>query len=221
MPKDKDYRNTQCCKELIDVSNKKERLEAQIQEDFPRTRIIYNKVKKRGGIYNRKFAEIYNEKCAYCGILLGLIPLESFEVDHFINEASFSDTEEDRIKAGRMENLIWSCIDFNRGKSGLTITPPYDHILNVDQGNICQVFERDKDFYIRINAQYKNDEFVKMFYDSLHLGYQRRRMDYLLLQMYGRMKAERNEMKKNKLGAAFLELLEARNRMHITDGKRI
>lgn len=75
MPKDKDYRNTQYCKELIDVSNKKERLEAQIQEDFPRTRIIYNKVKKRGGIYNRKFAEIYNEKCAYCGILLGLIPL--------------------------------------------------------------------------------------------------------------------------------------------------
>ena len=92
------------------------------------------------------------------------------QVDHFINEASFPNTTEGRAEAGRMINLVWSCISCNRGKSGITIKPPYDELLNVDNGNIAGVFRRDKDYYIRICDTYQDDKFIQQFYDSLHLG---------------------------------------------------
>ena len=152
MAVDKDYRNTVCCPVLEDVEKKKQDLEDEIKQNLSRTKIIYNKVRERGSIYHEKFAKIYNDKCAYCGALWGLLPTESFEIDHYINEASFPNTTEGRIEAGRMANLVWSCTSCNRGKRGITIKAPYDELLNVDNGNIAAVFERDGDYYIRIRS---------------------------------------------------------------------
>lgn len=80
MARDKDYRNTEYCPQLNKVEEQKEILEKEIKLESPRTKIIYNKVNNRDSIYHKKFAQIYNHKCAYCGALSGLLPVESFEV---------------------------------------------------------------------------------------------------------------------------------------------
>ena len=123
MARDNDYRNTIYCPVLDKVEEQKNALEKEIKLAFPRTKIIYNKVKERNSEYHKKFAKIYNNKCAYCGAMWGLLPVESFEVDHFFNEASFPDTTAGRTEAGRMINLAWACISCNRGKRGITIKP--------------------------------------------------------------------------------------------------
>lgn len=148
--------------------------------------------------------------------LVGLLPVESFEVDHFLNEASFPDTTEGRVEAGRIINLVWSCISCNRGKRGITIKPPYDDLLNVDNGNIAMVFRRDGDYYIRICDTYKDDKFIQQFYESLHLGYETRRLDYLGLQLEGKYQAEKDEKRKRKLGESLSILLKKRNHMVVT-----
>ena len=219
MAKDSDYRNTVYCPVLDNVEKQKEALEKQIKTEAPRTKIIYNKVSSRHSVYYKKFAKIYNNKCAYCGAILGLLPIESFEIDHFLNEASFPNTTEGRIEAGRMHNLTWSCVSCNRGKRGITIKPPYDILLNVDNGNIATVFRRDKEYYIQICDTYKNDEFVRKFYEALHLGYETRRLDYLCLQLEGRYQAEKNEKRKIKMGESLSILLKKRNHMTITGRK--
>lgn len=218
MARDKDYRNTEYCPILNKVEEQKQVLEKEIKSEFPRTKIVYNKVNNRDSVYHKKFAQIYNNKCAYCGALWGLLPVESFEVDHFLNEASFPDTTEGRVEAGRMINLVWSCISCNSGKREITIKPPYDDLLNVDNGNIAMVFRRDREFYIRICNTYQNDKFIQQFYKSLHLGYETRRLDYLGLQLEGKYQAEKDEKRKNKLGECLSILMKERNRMVVTDG---
>lgn len=218
MARDKDYRNTEYCPILNKVEEQKQVLEKEIKSEFPRTKIVYNKVNNRDSVYHKKFAQIYNNKCAYCGALWGLLPVESFEVDHFLNEASFPDTTEGRVEAGRMINLVWSCISCNRGKREITIKPPYDDLLNVDNGNIAMVFRRDREFYIRICNTYQNDKFIQQFYKSLHLGYETRPLDYLGLQLEGKYQAEKDEKRKNKLGECLSILMKERNRMVVTDG---
>ncbi|MCC8106987.1 MAG: HNH endonuclease [Clostridiales bacterium] len=220
MPVDKDYRNTRYCPVLKDVEKQKAELDKEIKSAFPRTKIVYNKVRERAGSYHKKFAKIYNEKCGYCGVAWGLLPTESFEIDHFINEASFPDTKEGRAEAGKLDNLIWSCISCNRGKKGMTIEAPYDQILNVDNGNIADVFERTPDYYIKISEAYQKDEFIKTFYENLHLGYETRRLDYLLMQLDGRRHVEKDEKRRAKWNECFIELSEIRNHMVVTDGAR-
>lgn len=217
MARDKDYRNTEYCPRLDKVEEQKQILEKEIKSKFPRTKIVYNKVNNRNSEYHKKFARIYNNKCAYCGALWGLLPVECFEVDHFLNEASFPDTTEGRIEAGKMMNLAWSCISCNRGKHGITIKPPYEAWLNVDNGNIARVFMRDKDYYIRICDTYQDDKFIQQFYESLHMGYETRRLDYLCLQLEGKYRAETDEQRKHKLGESLSLLLKKRNRMVVTD----
>jgi len=213
MSKDKDYRNTQYCPVLDNVQEKKQDLEVKIKFESPRTRIFYNKVSDRKSPYHKMFAEIYNDKCAYCGVIWGLLPVESFEVDHFINEASFLERANGRAEAGKLENLVWACISCNRGKWKITIPAPYDDILNVDNENISKVFMRDKDFYIRICDTYKEDEFIHEFYKELRLDYQTRRLDYLALQLQGKYRNEKDEVRKSELGECLSLLLMRRNRM--------
>ncbi len=136
----------------------------------------------------------------------------------FFNEASFPDTTAGRTEAGRMINLAWACISCNRGKRGITIKPPYDDLLNVDNGNIATVFKRDEDYYIQICDTYQDDEFVQQFYDALHLGYETRRLDYLGLQIEGKYQVEKDEECKRKLGETLSILLKKRNRMAVTGG---
>lgn len=217
MAEEKDYRNTQYCPMLDHVVGKKQILEEEIKTKYPRTRIIYNKVHNRKGPYHKKFANIYNNKCAYCGALWGLLPVESFEVDHFLHEASFPPTTGGKADAGRMMNLVWSCISCNRGKHGIMIESPYDQLLNVDTGGITDVFRREPDFSIRIRDTYQNDEFIQKFYKALHLNHEARRLDYLALELEGKYQEEKNEERRQKLGEILSRLMKRRNCMVTVD----
>ncbi len=216
MAEDKDYRNTQYCPVFNNIDEKKKELEEKIKSECPRTKIIYNKVRERKGKYHDKFAEIYHRKCAYCGALWELLPVESFEVDHFINENSYPKTTAGRAEAGRMENLVWSCISCNRGKKEITIETPYEDILNVDNGSITNVFYRDRDFSIKICDTYQEDEFIQNFYKNLHLEYETRRLDYFALRLRGRYLHEKDQEKKSKFGNALQRLMRSRNLMKHT-----
>lgn len=187
----KDYRNTEYCPVLDNVIEKKKVLEEKIKTEHPKLKIIYNKVHERNSMYYMEFAGIYNNKCAYCGVMKGFLPVEYFEIDHFLNEASFNNTTTGREEAGRIDNLVLSCVPCNRGKRSIIINRHYKNLLNVDNGNITRVFKRDPDFYIQICDTYKEDTFIKQFYKSLHLGNETKRLDYLLLRLEGMYKKKK------------------------------
>ncbi len=218
MAEDKDYRNTEYCPLLENVKEKKQALEEKIKSECPRTKIFYNKIRDRKGAYHEKFAGIYNDKCAYCGVKWGLLPTESFEVDHFVNEASFPDSLEGRAEAGRVKNLVWACISCNHGKKGITLIPPYDDILNPDNGNITKVFWRDKKYNIHVCDTYQNDEMIQKFYKALGLGYEARRLDYLILQLNGKCQSAKSSAQKGQLSEALNLLMQRRNRTKLTNG---
>ncbi len=142
--------------------------------------------------------------------------MESFEVNHFLNENSFPKTTEGRAEAGRMENLVWSCISCNRGKYDIMIQDPYENSLNVDSGNITKVFYRDEDFSIKVCDTYQEDKFIQNFYKKLRLGYETRRLDYFGLRLRGRYLREKDEEKKNQLGNALNILIRKRNMIKMT-----
>ena len=212
-----DYRNTPLCPVLEGIKEKKRAMEEKIRQEHPKAKIFYNFIQARGSAYHKEFAEIYCTKCAYCGAKWGLLPVESFEIDHFINEASFPKTAAGRAKAGQINNLVWSCITCNRGKSGLFIAAPYDTILCVDNGNIAKVFFRDEGFAIQICDTYANDPFIKSFFHALHLDHEARRLDYLVLMLDEMCQKEKDEGRKSKLMRIQLNILKKRN-MTVTAG---
>lgn len=213
MTKDKDYRITRKCPPFAHIEEKKNRLEEKIKSENPKTKIIYYKVRERRGRYHDEFAGVYNNRCAYCGAMWGLLPVEFFEVDHFINEASFPDTKDGRTEAGRMKNLVWACRACNSGKSGFKIEPPYDDVLNVDNGNIASVFKRDRLYNIEISDTYQEDPVVQSFYKKLGLGHEIRRLDYLALEIYHKYRNEKDEARKKEFSDALMMLMMKRNRL--------
>jgi 5-methylcytosine-specific restriction endonuclease McrA len=202
-----DYRNTPYCSKLDALAEKKKQLNEQIYADHPRVKIIYNQVKDKNGIYKSKFIEIYNYKCSYCGNSIFNISSNLFEVDHYICESSFASKED----AGKIENLVLACYDCNRSKSGFLIDEEYLHILNPDLDNITDVFCRDDMYYIKISEQYKDDKFIKSFYDQLKFGYQSRRLDYLLMNIRGLCKKLEGSSQAEKLNTIINKLQYKRN----------
>lgn len=180
---DKDYRNTTDCPVLTNIAHKKSALEAKIRADHPRAKIMYNYVRKKRDIYFTPFSEIYNYKCAYCGVLMGIADIRLFEVDHFICEDSFPDSIEGRSEAGKVSNLVLACYSCNRGKTDLIIDEDHLKILNPDDSSIAQVFDRSEDYYIQIQPDYAEDPLIVDFYQKLLLGSEFRRLDYLLLEI--------------------------------------
>lgn len=202
-----DYRNTSYCTALQELGLKKRTLNDEICKNHPRVKIIYNQIKDNDKRYKTKFMEIYNYKCSYCGNSIDNISVNLLEVDHYICESSFDSNE----KAGRIENLVLACYDCNRSKSSLLIEDGYLDILNPDLEHIKKVFCRDDFYYIQISEEYKNDEFVKQFYNKLKLGYQSRRLDFLLMNLNGLCKKYDAKPQAAKLNAILRRLQQKRN----------
>ncbi|MBQ4559511.1 MAG: HNH endonuclease [Tyzzerella sp.] len=204
----KDYRNTQYCPSLENIADKKKKLQNDIIEKHPRQRNIYNKVRDKKSSYNEQFVQIYNYKCAYCGVSMDVLPAQLFEVDHFIAESLFDNKNE----AGKLENLALSCYQCNRNKSNFALVGEYTKKLCTDDGKIADVFCRDEDYYIRIKDEYKEDETIKKFYDKLQLVHQTRRLDYLLMNMKGLYKKLEGTTEGGRLAQAILIMQEKRNK---------
>lgn len=209
-----DYRNTIYCPKLSDVDKKKKELNDKIKKEHPRVRVIYNQVKNTESEYKKNFMKIYNYKCSYCGNSIDNLSSTLFEVDHYICESSFKSSE----AAGKIDNLVLACYDCNRAKKQFLIDDMHKHILNPDLEKIKEVFFRDDTYYIKICDRYKDDKFIKLFYEQLKLGYQTRRLDFLLMNIRGL--CERNEGKPQieKLKSILLSLEKKRN---LTSCKKI
>lgn len=177
----KDYRNTEYCPSFEDIEDKKKKLTDAINNKYPQTTVMYNKIRPRDGEYIGDFREIYNHKCSYCGVSLKVIGVDSFEIDHYIYEKFFMDSAE----AGKTDNLVLACSKCNRGKGKFHIKDKYIKLLNPDKGSIANVFFRNEKYYIKIYEEFSDDEEIIKFYDKLKLNYQVKRLDYLLMNMKG------------------------------------
>lgn len=202
-----DYRNTEYCPQLDNVSVKKISLNKKIHDNHPRTRIIYNKIKDMSSNYRDEFMEIYNYKCSYCGNSIQNISAILLEIDHYICESSFKSKKE----SGKIENLVLACYDCNRPKRNFLINDSYIDILNPDLEIIKDVFYRDDSYYIKIKDKYAYDQFIVDFYNKLNLSYETRRLDYLLMSMRGLAKKLEGTIKADKLNSAIIRLQEKRN----------
>ncbi|ELC8370328.1 HNH endonuclease [Clostridium perfringens] len=202
-----DYRNTRYCPKLKDVVVKKGYLDNKIKKEHPRAKIIYNQVRENKGDYKREFMNIYNYKCSYCGNSISNLDYNLFEVDHYICESSFSSME----LAGKLENLVLACYDCNRNKKGLVIKSKYKELLNPDLENIKEVFFRDENYYINITDRYIKDDFINLFYKQLKLGYQTRRLDFLLMNIRGLCNEISGHAESEKIKEILIKLEEKRN----------
>lgn len=213
MDTNKDYRNTEKCLILTEVAVKKNILEKGIMDNHKRIKIIYNKVKDKHSEYFKEFAVIYNYKCAYCGASLRFTDGRLFEVDHYVCESAFPEDTAGRAIAGKMENLTFSCYSCNRGKGQLHIKNGYVAMLNPDDNSIANVFYRDEEYYIKVNSNCRDDEFIQLFYEQLLLGSEFRRLDFLLLEMdslIAKMQSS-NEGLSNRLEQCMNRLMQKKN----------
>ena len=177
-----DYRNTIYEVSKKNIINEKNALEDKIKKEHPKVKIIYNQINKKDGNYNKQFRNIYNNKCAYCGISTDVISSELFEIDHFICEISFNG---DSINAGKINNLVLSCKKWNRAKKDFIWNEIYSLKFNVDDESITELFYRDVDYSIKIEKEYITDNSIYNFYIKLKLNEEIRRLDFLLMNMYG------------------------------------
>ncbi len=209
----RDYRNTEYCPILANVAFKKSVLEDKIRREHRKARIMYNCIHNKEDAYFKPFSEIYNRKCAYCGVLIGIIDIHMFEVDHFVCEGSFPDNIDGRSEAGKVSNLVLSCYSCNRGKGKLVISGKYKKALNPDDNSIAKVFFRDDDYYIKIQPDYIGDPIITDFYERLLLGSEFRRLDYLLLEIKNFISVQRlrNPVVADSLEQCFSRLIVKRN----------
>lgn len=198
-----DYRNTQYCSELDDVDVKKLDLANQIKSDHPRVRNHYDYISKNRLPYKSRFMQIYNGKCAYCGVSCDIIPRDNFEIDHIINEASFAS----RIEAGNITNLALACHTCNNNKRAFPITEKNYNLLSPDEDGIKTCFVREQDYYIRVSTKQRENSDVSNFYNELHFDREIHRLDFLLMSMIGLDK------KLKEQGRQMIELLDAINRL--------
>lgn len=205
-----DYRNTRYCVSKKNILSEKDSLEKKIKSEHPRAQIIYNQINKKNCKYNKLFRDIYNNKCVYCGITTEVISSELFEIDHFVCEASFNG---DPINAGKINNLVLSCKKCNRAKKDFTWDGIYSPKFNVDDGSITELFYRDEDYSIKIEEEYITDSTICSFYRKLKLDEEIRRLDFLLMNMYGFYNKHISDGKSGKLLKCILLLQQKRNQL--------
>lgn len=196
-----DYRNTKYCPSLTELSDKKNKVKEAILKEHPKAKDMYTYISNNNLEFKQQFIAAYNGKCSYCGVSLGIISWNMFEIDHFIpkNSARFKK----KSQAGYIENLVLSCYNCNRAKSNLELPDVDYYKVFPDDLDICRSFIRDDDYYIRISEERSDDESVKLFYKKLGLGSQIHRLDYLLMNMIGL----RDSLKSNL--SAYIQLNEA------------
>lgn len=179
-----DFRNTEYCPILENVGIKKKKVAEQIKQDHKRARDMHAYICKNSGRYKAKFMEAYNNKCAYCGVSIRILPKSMFEIDHFIYEKA-SVFNGSKAAAGYIENLVLACQSCNQQKSSFIIEDTDRRYLYPDTDGIKKTFKRDDQYYIKISDECKENDVVKDFYKQLNLGGEIHRLDYLLMNMIG------------------------------------
>ncbi len=205
-----DYRNTEYCCKLEDLSNKKQSVVEEIKKDHPRAIDMHAYISKNEDRYKAIFMKSYNYKCAYCGVSIDLVPKVLFEIDHFLYEKSarFASKKD----AGYIENLVFACHDCNHNKSSLEIPDEEYDTLHPDKFRIKDVFYRDENYCIKIAESYEENVNVEKFYYQLKLNNEIHRIDYLLMNLIGLLpKLERDYQLYIKVSTFVNDLRRKRN----------
>ena len=178
-----DYRRTKYCPELVNVQDKKKKVEKMIKNAHPKAEDMHTYISVNSDEFKSKFIQAYNGKCAYCGVSVDLLQKNIFEIDHFLYEKSskFATKKE----AGYMENLVLACHDCNHNKASFWIEDEQYDKLHPDGEGIRDSFIRDEQYYIRISDKNKDNRCIGEFYERLKLGSELHRLDYLLMNIIG------------------------------------
>lgn len=176
----KDYRESNNKSFDWDVTNKKRYLLKDIRLKHPTLKNHYKLLYPHHTEVNKKFREIYNGKCAYCGVSVNILSADLFEIDHFICKKYF---KKNLNKGNHLDNLVFACRDCNRFKSDNYFNHKNSKMFNVDDGSICKCFYRDELYNIRIKKDFKNNDTVNNFYITMRFDSQIRRLNYLLDSM--------------------------------------
>lgn len=190
-----DYRLTDFCPKYENISQKKEMLKREILTVHPKQKNFYSIVSKKTNKYYKSFSEIFNKKCAYCGINTEINSIRFFEIDHVVCESSFND---DKIKAGQLENLVFSCQYCNRKKSDFFIDEDYIELLH-PENEINRVFKRDEKFNIIISDDFIDEKKIFEFYKKIDFENQSRRLDFLIMSLIGLIENAKDKDIKEKL----------------------
>ena len=206
----KDYRCSQYCSSFETLPQRKPALLKEIRKAHLRAKNIYSIVSKSGTEEHRAFYDLYNNKCAYCGCSINVIPAQLFNVDHIKPKA---DKATPANKLNAIENLVLACRTCNAGKSDFW----FEELSNEwspDGEGLATIFVRDDLFNILIGSEYTDNENVKTLFEKLRLGEQHRRLDYLLMSIYGYVRTLPEDSEKRQ---ALLEvgrtLQDKRNRI--------
>lgn len=199
----KDYRVIGNNNPFKNVDSKKKELQKTLESEHPSTKNHHSLIRPKSSEYKKKFANIYGERCAYCGIDYSIKNCMCFEVDHFISPIHGG---EDHIN-----NLIYACQCCNRKKRSFKIPEKDYKILNPDQ-ELGKTFYRDEMFHIKISNTYENNDTVKNFYSQMKFNHEERRIEYLMLAINKLLLTIKNENKKSYLRKIFIKLLYEYNR---------
>ena len=207
-----DYRRTKYCPELIDIQQKKNKVEDLIKTEHPYAKDMHSYISNNSQKFKIEFIKAYNGKCAYCGASIDLIKKSEFEIDHFLYEKA--PVFATKKHAGYIDNLTLACHDCNHNKNAFWVDEEGFDELYPDGEKVKKVFIRDELYYIRINDEYKEKAIINEFYDKLRLGSELHRLDYLLMNIRGLQRVcEDNSELYAGLGKIFDVISQKRNIM--------
>ena len=83
-----DYRRTKYCPVLVDIKEKKKKIEYLVKEEHPYAKDMHAYISDNSENFKVEFLKAYNMKCAYCGVSVDLIKKNEFEIDHFLYKKS-------------------------------------------------------------------------------------------------------------------------------------
>lgn len=206
-----DYRNTIYCPALRDISKNKNKVKELVLLEHPKAVDLHNYISNNYTKYKIEFIKAYNYKCAYCGVSVKLIPIEFFEVDHYIYQKS--ERFKSKKDAGYIENLVLSCHNCNHNKSSFIIEDEVYDNLHPDNKKICECFYRDDLYYIRMTESGPSDNNILLFYNKLKLGSEVHRLDFLLMNLIGFLKQHRLDSENEVKLAEIIENLRTKRNL--------
>ena len=172
------------CPALGNITKRKQYVEKKIKNDHKKAKDMHRYLSRNEDKYKGAFVKAYNKKCSYCGVSEEIIPKDNFEIDHFLywDQDRF---HHKKAEAGYMDNLVLACHMCNHKIGDFEINGQDIDKLHPDK-NLIDQFKRNDDFSISIVND--KDAIVEQFYNKLGLGNELKRLDYLLISMYGLMR---------------------------------
>lgn len=183
---------------------KKDYFTTQFKTAHPRAKNHYNILSKKKE--KQCFGEqVYNKKCAYCGVTADINDVNNYEIDHFKNESH----NKNLVSVNKIENLVYACHDCNKAKGDFDFPAEYEKILNPDSAMVSEVFCCDDNLNIRISDKYSDNQFIISYYNQMKFGNERRRLDRILVVL--KMKIDKTGDPNGELSKIYIDILGKRN----------